>query len=800
VSADRSPSAAAWGRLPLVFEANRGQIDGPAVAFTRRGPVTTFFTPEGFVVDAAERHEDGTKSGVALRLSFEGADPVAPKTLEPRPTTVNYFRGDSPAEWITDVPTYARLRYEGLYPGVDVEVQDGGGAPEYHLMLSPGARLADVVVRVDGADALLIEDGVLVAKTKKGDLRQHVPATWQVLPGGGRETLHAEFRIVDRERFGFSVEGWRDDAELVVDPVLVFASYLGGAGLDECHGAAVGDDGSLFVTGRTSSSDFPRTAGCYDNVKSGSYEAYVTKFAPDGASLVFSTYLGSNGSDLGEEIVVDDQNRPIVSGWLGGSGYPSVAGSYDTTYNGYSDTFVTKLAATGNSLVFSTFYGGSNEDRPNGLALAPDGGVFIVGQTMSSNLPTTAGAQDTTHNGGWDAYVAKLNAAGTALVFSTYLGGNLTDWAFGVAAAPDGAAVVVGGAMSSTFPTVAGGFDTTHNGGFDGYVAKFNPTGGTLAWTTFLGGPWSDQAVAVDVDDLGRAYVTGSCGLGFPTTAGAFDVANDGGEAFVAKVAADGASLIYSTLLGSSSTDSGSAIKVDPLGAAHVAGYTNGANFPLTTITYDTTFSGGSPAEGFLTKVGHDGDQLLFSTFVGSAANDEVRALALDSASATYVVGISLGDLGLAPGGYDATANGSDEGFVAKFDLAPAAVASQLLNGCNWNAEPPTASCDAPVLGQTAYATGTAAPPNQLGLLLIGAVPNNNSFLGFGCVLQMSTVVIDELAPLYSQTDGTWTSATAVAPIADNAGAVVRLQALFLSASHPLGFVLSNGIEATLGY
>lgn len=800
VSADARPSVATKGGLPLAFEANRGQIDDRARCFTRRGHVTTYFTDDAFVVSAEHRTDDEHVSGAALFLTFENCRPTPPRLLEPAAGIVNYFRGTDPSGWITDVPTYGRILYSGLYPGVDVEVKDGGGVPEYNLLLKPGASLDEVVVRVTGADSLKLDGDELVATTAKGELRQRIPRTWQIA-NGVTEDLRASFRLIDGERFGFAVEGRRADADLVVDPVLVFASYLGGAGLDEAHGVAAGEDGTVYVTGRTSSSDFPRSAGCYDNVKNGSYEAFVTKVSADGSALVYSTYLGSNGSDLGEEIAVDSAGFAYVSGWLGGSGFPTIAGSYDTSYNGFADTFVTKLALNGNSLVYSTFVGGSNEDRPNGLALCPDGGIVVVGQTLSTNFPTVAGSQDTSHNGNWDAFVTKLNAAGSALVYSTYLGGNVVDWAFGVAIAPDGAPIVTGGAQSATFPTVAGSYDVGHNGGFDVFVSKFNATGGTLGWSTFLGGAWTDQAMSIDVDPSGSAFVTGTCGFGFPSTPGAFDTANDGGEAFVTKLSPDGASLVYSTFLGGASTEQGSGIKVDGLGAAHICGFTNSAGFPITAATYDGSFAGGgSPAEGFVTKLGHDGSQLVFSTFVGSALNDECRAIALDPADNSFVVGITQGDYGAAAGSIDSSHNGAEDGFLLKLDLSPAALVQALAPGCNWAASPPLVGMTAPVLGANAVATGTDAPPGQLGVVLVGAVPASNSFYGFGCVLQMSTVVITQIADVLSASDGSWSSSAYVDPLPENAGAVVRVQAVFLSSAHPLGFVFSNGLEAVLGY
>ncbi|HYC78907.1 MAG TPA: SBBP repeat-containing protein [Planctomycetota bacterium] len=801
VSADR-PSAATRGASPLAFEANLGQVDGPSRYFTRAGAVTAYFDPDAFMVKA--EHGDASDPDVirttALRLAFErsaGAEIAPGAALAGRK---NYFHGDDPARWIVDVPTYDGVVYRGLYDGVDAVVRDGGGAVRYDLVVKPGADLSQVTVRVDGADRLELRDGELLAHTRYGVLRQTTPVTWQVRADGSRESVAANFRLIDDVRFGFDAPERDPEAELVVDPLLVYAAYVSGSNLDEAHGVATDAAGASFITGRTASTDYPKTPGCYDSVKSGAYEAYVTKMAPDGVTLVYSTYLGSGGSDLGAQIAVASDGKAIVTGWLGGSGFPTTAGAYDTSYNGFSDVFVTKLNQDGNGLVFSTFVGGANEDRPNGLALDPAGNVVVAGQTMSTNYPTVAGAADTTHNGGWDGFVFKLAAAGNALLMSSYLGGSLSDWAMSCSVAPDGAPVVVGATMSSTFPVTAGAFDGTPNGGFDAFVCRFAATGGALAWSTLVGGSGSDQAMGVDCDATG-VYLAGVCGLGFPTTPGAFDVANDGGEAFVVKLALDGASLVYSTLLGGSSTDQANAIAVDPLGAAHVVGWTNSSNFPVSAITYDAVFNGGgSPADGFVVKLNASGSQLLFSSYLGSPQNDECRGVALDDASSTYVVGMTHGDMALPGPGYDLTPNGSDDAFVVKFDLSPAALAAPIGAGCNWNATPPALTCSPPVLGQTVVAVGGGAPANQPGMLLVGAAPTTNSFFGYGCVLQMSTVVMEPIGEMAAAGDGGWQLSALVAPIAENAGATCRVQGVFLSPVHPLGFVFTDCVEVTLGY
>ena len=295
--------------------------------------------------------------------------------------------------------------------------------------------------------------------------------------------------------------------------------------------------GNVFVTGYTSSSDFPTTAGAYDATANGSHDAFVTKLNPTGAGLVYSTFLGGSSGGLGNGIAVDASGNAFVTG----------------------TAFVTKLNPTGTGLVYSTFLGGSSGDFGNGIAVDASGNAFVTGYTSSSNFPTTAGAYDATFNGGSDAFVTKLNPTGTGLVYSTFLGGSgsssSSDSGSGIAVDASGNAFVTGYTSSSNFPTTAGAYDATANGGTDAFVTKLNPTGTGLVYSTFLGGSERDYGNGIAVDASGNAFVTGyTDSSNFPTTAGAYDAtANGGSDAFVTKLNPTGTGLVYSTFLGGSS-------------------------------------------------------------------------------------------------------------------------------------------------------------------------------------------------------------------------------------------------------
>ncbi len=396
---------------------------------------------------------------------------------------------------------------------------------------------------------------------------------------------------------------------------LAYSTYVGGATAGD-GGLAITIDGtgSAYITGSTGSTDFPTTAGAYDttyNAASGAANAFVTKLSPDGSALDYSTYLGgfntSGFFDLGSGIAVDGTGAAYVAGDASSTNFPVTPGAFDTTQNGSSDAFVTKLDPAGSSLAYSTFIGGTSFDSVTALALDGSGNAYIAGYGTSTNYPTTAGAFDTSYNSGWDVFVTKLNASGTSLSYSTYLGGATYDEARGITVDGADSAYVTGHTFSSAYPTTAGAFDTSYDntvGGSDAFVTKLDASGGSLSYSTFLGGSGDDQGEGIAVDGSGRAHVTGYTeATNFPTVQ-ATDTTYNGGtsDAFVTKLGSAGGSLDFSTYLGGSSPDQGYGIAAHgATGKIYVAGQTNSSGFPTTAGAVDTTQNGGNDA--FVTKL-----------------------------------------------------------------------------------------------------------------------------------------------------------------------------------------------------
>ncbi|MBM3747347.1 MAG: hypothetical protein FJW34_16295, partial [Acidobacteria bacterium] len=389
------------------------------------------------------------------------------------------------------------------------------------------------------------------------------------------------------------------------------------------------------MTGQTTSADFPATGGALDTTSNGSDDVFVAKLNPAGTAIVYSTYLGGSGADSGTAIAVDSSGNAYVTGSTESSNFPTTAGAFDTTANGGTDVFVAKLNPTGTALVYSTFLGGSGLDAGWAVAVDSVGSAYVAGTTWSVGFPTTAGAFDTSHNGGADVFVAKVNSSGNGLAYATFLGGSGEDAALDLALDSTGNAYLTGFTSSSNFPVTSGAYDTSFNGGsfsIDAFVTNLNPTGTALLYSTFLGSNGDEWGHRIAVDAAGSAYVAGQTWSGaFPTTTGAFDTSFNGlADVFVSKLTPTGAGLSYSTFLGGADYDSPTGLTVDAAGRAALAGRTTSANYPVTAGATDPSFNGLSDA--FLTRLDATGSQLLYSSFLGGAGHDSATGLALDAA------------------------------------------------------------------------------------------------------------------------------------------------------------------------
>jgi hypothetical protein len=673
-----------YGRLPLSFERNVGQTD-PRVDFVSRGRGYVVYLSGGDAVLALAAgggpDDEGGESASVVRMQLAGANRTA-KAIgrDELPGKANYFIANDPKRWRTNVPTYEKVSYADVYPDIDLVYYGKRQTLEYDFVVRPGAGPARIVLTFQGADKLEVDArGDLVIHTGSGILRQSRPVIYQEREGQRREIAGA-YVLLDALNVGFKMGAYDTSLPLVIDPTLVYSTYLGGVeGGDDLfqHGIAADAEGCAYVAGWTASLDFPTTPGAFDTSFNGAYDAFVSKLAPNGASLLYSSYFGGNGADRILAIAVDAAGRAYVTGVTSSVDFPTTAGAFNTSLGAAPQAaFAAKIGEAGSALLYSTYFGGTNGDIGHAIAVDAAGNAYLTGQTSSSDFPTTAGAFDTSLNNSVDAFLSKLNATGSALVYSTFLGGSLignngTDQGYAIAVDSAGNAYVAGSTDALDFPTTQGAFDTSYNGGTNAFVTKLNATGSALIYSTYLGG--SSDAHGIAVDAAGTAYVAGSTTIpDFPTTPGAFDTSYNGGRnAFVTRFDAAGA-LLYSTYLGSSDS-AVRAIAIDADGNAYVTGKTYALDFPTTPDAFGPSYHGSVRPrypEGFIVKFDPSGSALVYSTYLGGGGEDQGLGIAVgQNGASVYVTGdTGSADFPVTPGAFDTSTFGG--AFAVRLSFA----------------------------------------------------------------------------------------------------------------------------------
>lgn len=592
-------------RAPVAFEANRGQFHSSVHFAARYTGGALAITQSGATLAVKAK---GAASLVQMRLA--GANAQARVCgIRRLPGVANYLFGNDPARWRTGVPTYSAVSIRSVYPGIDLLYYGAGSRLEYDFVVKPGASPDRIHLAFAGAGPMTVAaNGDLVAATPSGDLRIRRPYAYQSV-GGRRVQVACSYAVESPTTIRFRTARYDRGRPLVVDPVVEYASLMGGGGDDQAYGVATDSTGCAYVAGVTLSTNFPTA-------------------------------------------------WPLQASNAGGS-----------------DVFIAKINATGTAALYSTYLGGSGSEGALGIAIDAGGSPYVTGYTNSSNFPTTTGAFQSSGLGSDDGFVAKLTSDGSALVYSTRLGGNAADWAYSVAADVDGNAFVAGVTASTNFPTTAGAFRTTPGGGQDAFLVKVNPVGTALVYGTLLAGDGYDYARGVALDTAGNAFVVGYSGsTNFPTTTGAFQTAAHTENAFATKVNPTGTGLVYSTLLsGDSSMNRAHGVAVDSAGCAFVAGTTSAADFPVTSGVIQSAIGYGQ--DGFITKLNEAGTGCVYSTFLGGDGADQLAGIMVDRCGRASVTGFTASTTIPQPGSvFNPTPPPSDV-LVAQLDISAASIA-----------------------------------------------------------------------------------------------------------------------------
>jgi hypothetical protein len=676
-SVSKAQVAEGYGRLPLFFTENQGQTDPRVKFYTRGQGHAIFFTPEAMVLSLNRASGDvgrnsGKKKGKAdqalVQLRPQGINPnVEILATEPLPGKVNYYQGNDPGKWRTNVPTFKSVLYREAYPGIDLKFYGTGQQQvEYDLIIKPGADPKQVKFLYQGIKDLKVGKAgdLVITLPDGGKLVQQKPVIYQEI-NGQRVSREGKFRLLPGKRgYGFDLASYDTRHPLIIDPVvLLYSTYLGGSVWESGNSIAVDSFGNAFVVGTTQSADFPRLFA-QQNIFGGVEDAFVTKFSVGGNTLVFSTYLGGANEDVGLGVAVDSIGDVFVTGETFSGNFPTSVAPAPTpiqsSLQGFNSAFFTHFNGSNGTIAYSTYLGGStsasgvNTGSTVGKVIAIDGAdnAYLVGDTNSTNFPMAGASVQSTLNASTSVFIAKINphvSGLPGLLYSTYLGGTVTQASWGIAVNSAGTAIYVAGeTQSGDFPT-ANAFQATNKGFTNAFVSRINPSvsglpglvystylGGSMDLITFLGG--DDSATGgITVDAAGNAYVAGNTdSLDFPTTVGAFQTTLNGGiNAFVTKFNPTGTP-VYSTFLGGNAKDVAWFIAVDTAGNTYITGETSSSNFPLQK-PFQNTLS--VAPDAFVTKLNPLGTGLVFSTYLGGSGRDYGFGIALDSTFNSYLTG-----------------------------------------------------------------------------------------------------------------------------------------------------------------
>jgi hypothetical protein len=618
---------AQYASLPLAFEPNQGQVDGAASFLVHHGQATTYFDGVNTTTSVGDSRVTMSLDGTNTP-SFIGTDQLESKT--------NYFIGNDQSKWHSDVPNYKQLLAKNVYPGIDLRYYGTNSQLEHDFIVSPGTDYKLIAFHFDGQENVSLDkDGNLVMKTGESELRLNAPVTYQQT-ANTKHTIPSQFELKDNTITIALNADYDHSQPLVIDPALVYSTYLGGTGDDQGNVIAVDPSGNVYVVGNTASTNFPTTTPYQGSNAGGTTDVFVAKLNATGSAIIYSTYLGGSALDAATGLAIDSSGNVYIGGSTASTNFP-MASAIDSSESGTSDAFITKLNAAGSALVYSTYLGGTVGETIRALTIDTSNNVYVAGFTSSSDFPTVAPFQAAS-GGVNDVFVAKLNSTGTTYLFSTYLGGSSTDEPFGIAIDSSSNIYIAGRTSSTNFPTSSPFQASNAGGAFDAFVTKMNPAGSALTYSTYLGGTLQDYARGLAVDTAGSAYLVGfTSSTNFPTSS-PFQASNGGGQdAFISKFNPAGSALTYSTYLGGTGSEDINNAAVDSSGNLYISGNTSSSNFP-TVSPFQSTFNGGTN-DATVAKINPSGSALVYSTYLGGNTADNAISVAIGINGDAYLVG-----------------------------------------------------------------------------------------------------------------------------------------------------------------
>ena len=650
------------------FIENKGQMADDEIrlySIIDKGMLTFF--DDGIVVTFYDGNAGacGSPGGFNVRYTFEGSNDVDVKGRSREKGEYNYITSRDRTRWATHIPCFAEVVYPDIYPGIDLVYQFVSGRLKYMFVISPSADPGNVVISIDGHNGLLVaSEGSLIITTDRGSITDSGRATYYL--DSPEETVPCSFDVIDDSSYTFSIGEYDRSRSLVIDPV-VYGTLIGGSDKEMGVGLAVDSEGSVYVTGSSSSTDLPTTPGAFNGTYGKTFKAiYVLKLTSNLSELVYCTFIGDNGA--GYSIDVDGSGCAYITGRSSSSAFPTTLNAPQPGYGGSYDVIVTKLTSDGSDLVYSTFLGGEEADWGIDIKVDDNGSAYITGDTGSTDFPVTNGAYQTRYGGGSvDGFVAKVAPDGSEFEYCTYFGGREYDRGIGIDVDPDGYAYVGGYSNSSDLNATPGVYNASRSGKQDVFVLKLDLDGSRPIFMTYIGPGSVDD---IGIDDLGHITIGGDARAGYPTTAGSYSFTQLG--AFVTKLTNEGDRLIYSAIVGWAST---LGVAVEPNGTMYLTGETVRSDFPTTPNAYQHEHGGNRDI--FLVVIQPSGQ--VYSTYLGTDRGEGVRDIGVDEDGVAYLTGYSHSpDLFVSSGAYCSTISGSNDIFVLKYTVdleSPVAIA-----------------------------------------------------------------------------------------------------------------------------
>jgi uncharacterized repeat protein (TIGR01451 family) len=690
-----------YGKSPLPFQINQGQCNS-GVKFLARGnghnvfltnneivlvlyqsnnvepeENTNVFNPEKSIKNQSEVKENTTN---ILRIKLNGSNPTTTlEGVEELLGKANYFTGNNPSMWHKNIATFNKVKYKEIYTGIDMVFYASGNQLEFDFLISPGSDPKDISLNFQGMDTLnLNETGDLILEIDEKQINLQQPLVYQIEDGNKKE-IEASYILKENKNISFSIKKYDISKPLIIDPKIVYSTYLGGSSYNIGYDIAIDNEGNAYITGYNDSPDFPTKNQI--QTYNGQLDVFVTKLNATGSSFIYSTYFGGSLTDTGNGIAVDSDGNAYVTGNSRSKDFP-LSNPIQSFVGDQANIFVTKFSPDGSRLIYSTFLGGSNGEWGGGIAIDSNRNAYITGHTNSDDFPTKNPIQSTL-GGISNAFVTKLNAAGSAIVYSTYIGGNLYTYGRRIAVDIDGNAYIVGYTTSNNFPT-KNPIQSTLHGSSDGFICKLNSTGSNFIYATYIGGSANDSVYSIAVDIDGNAYITGS------TSSSDFPISNPiqftlkgTSSTFITKLNKTGTSLIYSTYLGGSNYGFGKAIAVNNIGEAYIAGTTSSNDFPIVNpLKFPSEFPLTTSSKAFICKLNIEGSNLVFSSCFGYGGYCGPCGLVVDNIGTAYIGGYAASTNLPAKDAIQPIQNGICDSFIMKIameyaNLSITATASQ---------------------------------------------------------------------------------------------------------------------------